>query len=40
VALDLPSLIEPSKHDLEFVSEQVTEMCRKCKTSIWALFCH
>jgi PDZ domain len=40
IALDLPALIEFSKQDLKSVSDQVTEMCQKCKTSIWAMFCH
>jgi hypothetical protein len=40
MALDMPALIESSKQDLKSVSDQVTEMCQKCKTSIWAVFCH
>jgi serine protease Do len=40
IALDMPALIESSKQDLKSVSDQVTEMCQKCKTSIWAMFCH
>ena len=40
VALDLASMIEPSKHDLKSVSDEVADMCQKCKTSIWAIFCH
>jgi PDZ domain len=40
VALDMPALVESSKQDLKSVSDQVTEMCQKCKTSIWAMFCH
>ena len=40
IALDMPALIESSKRDLKSVSDQVTEMCQKCKTSIWAVFCH
>jgi hypothetical protein len=40
IALDMPALIESSKQDLKSVSDQVIEMCQKCKTSIWAMFCH
>jgi hypothetical protein len=40
IALDMPALIESSKQDLKSTSDQVTEMCQKCKTSIWAVFCH
>jgi hypothetical protein len=40
LALDMPALIESSKQDLKSVSDQVTEMCQKCKTSIWAVFCN
>lgn len=40
VAFDMPSLVASSKDDLKSVSDQVTEMCRKCKTTIWAIFCH
>jgi hypothetical protein len=40
IALDMPALIDSSKQDLKSVSDQVTEMCQKCKTSIWAMFCH
>jgi serine protease Do len=40
IALDMPALIESSKQDLKSVSDQVAEMCQKCKTSIWAVFCH
>jgi predicted metalloprotease with PDZ domain len=40
IALDMPALIASSKQDLKSVSDQVIEMCQKCKTSIWAMFCH
>jgi hypothetical protein len=40
IALDMPDLIQSSRQDLKYVSDQVTEMCRKCKTTIWAMFCH
>ena len=40
VALDMPALVASSKQDLKSVSDQVTDMCRKCKTTIWAVFCH
>jgi hypothetical protein len=40
IVFDMPALIESSKEDLKYVSDEVTEMCRKCKTSIWAMFCH
>ena len=38
-ALDMPALIALSKQDLASVANEVTEMCGKCKTSIWAIFC-
>jgi PDZ domain len=40
VAFDMPDLIQTSKRDLKYVSDEVAEMCRKCNTSIWAMFCH
>jgi hypothetical protein len=39
IAFDMPALIASSKDDLKYVSDEVTEMCRKCKTTIWAIFC-
>jgi hypothetical protein len=39
VALDLPALLADSKQDLKRVADEVTELCAKCKTTIWALFC-
>jgi hypothetical protein len=39
IAVDMPTLVESSKQDLKSVSDQVAEMCSKCKTSIWAVFC-
>ncbi len=38
-ALDMPDLVASSKQDLTFVAGEVTEMCQKCKSSIWAMFC-
>ena len=40
VALDLPEWISTSKADLNNVSEAVADMCRRCKNSILAMFCH
>jgi hypothetical protein len=40
VAFDMPALIASSKEDLKYVSDEVAEMCRKCQTTIWAMFCH
>jgi hypothetical protein len=40
VAFDMPALIESSRKDLKYVSDEVTEMCQKCNTSIWAMLCH
>jgi len=40
IGFDMPALIESSQKDLKYVSDQVTEMCGKCKTSIFAMFCH
>ena len=39
VAFDMPALIASSREDLNHVSGEVTEMCQKCKTTIWAVFC-
>ena len=39
IAVDMPALIVSSKQDLRSISDEVTEMCKKCKTSIWAVFC-
>lgn len=39
VALDMPSLIAESRDDLKRVADQVTDMCVKCTTTIWAAFC-
>jgi PDZ domain len=38
-ALDMPALVASSKQDLKYVADEVTAMCLKCKTSIWAVFC-
>jgi hypothetical protein len=38
-ALDMPALVEASKTDLKKVADEVTDMCSKCKSSIWAVFC-
>ena len=38
-ALDLPSMLTPARADLDAVAQEVTEMCGKCKMTIWALFC-
>lgn len=38
-ALDMPALVASSKLDLASVAEEVTDMCQKCKGSIWAVFC-
>jgi PDZ domain len=40
IAFDMPDLMQRSRKDLKYVAEQVTEMCGKCSTSIWAMFCH
>jgi predicted metalloprotease with PDZ domain len=39
VALDMPALVASSRDDLRRVADQVTDLCRKCKTTIWAVFC-
>jgi hypothetical protein len=39
-ALDMPALVESSKQDLKYVADEVTNMCQRCKTTIWAMFCH
>jgi hypothetical protein len=38
-ALDIPAMVAASKQDLKSVADEVTSMCQKCKTSIWAVFC-
>jgi membrane-associated protease RseP (regulator of RpoE activity) len=38
-ALDMPAMVVASKQDLKSVADEVTSMCQKCKTSIWAVFC-
>ena len=38
-ALDMPALIASSQQDLKSVADQVTDMCQKCNSSIWAMFC-
>jgi membrane-associated protease RseP (regulator of RpoE activity) len=39
VALDMPALISSSRQDLKAIAGAVTDMCAKCKSSIWAMFC-
>lgn len=39
VALDMPALVASSREDLAKVATEVTDMCGKCKSSIWAMFC-
>ncbi len=39
IALDLPALIVDSKADLSRVADEMTALCVKCKTTVWALFC-
>jgi predicted metalloprotease with PDZ domain len=38
-ALDMPALMVSSRQDLKAISGAVTDMCVKCKTSVWAMFC-
>lgn len=38
-ALDMPALVESSKQDLKYVADEVTNMCQRCKTTVWAMFC-
>jgi membrane-associated protease RseP (regulator of RpoE activity) len=38
-ALDMPALVVSSREDLHLIAGAVTDMCAKCKTSIWAMFC-
>ncbi len=38
-ALDMPALVESSKQDLKYVADEVTSMCQRCKTTVWAMFC-
>jgi predicted metalloprotease with PDZ domain len=39
IALDMPELIASSRQDLQSVAGEVTKMCQKCKSTIWAMFC-
>jgi predicted metalloprotease with PDZ domain len=39
VALDMPALVAESREDLKRVADEVTDLCAKCKTTVWALFC-
>jgi hypothetical protein len=32
-------VVADSKHDLDYVVDQVRDMCQQCKSSIWAIFC-
>jgi C-terminal processing protease CtpA/Prc len=38
-ALDMPALMASSRQDLHAIAGAVTDMCVKCKTSVWAMFC-
>jgi hypothetical protein len=38
-ALDMPALMVSSREDLHAIAGAVTDMCMKCKTSVWAMFC-
>jgi hypothetical protein len=38
-ALDMPALMVSSRQDLHAIAGAVTDMCVKCKTSVWAMFC-
>ena len=38
-ALDMPALMVSSRQDLKAIAGAVTDMCVKCKTSVWAMFC-
>lgn len=38
-ALDMPALMVSSRQDLHAIAGAVTDMCAKCKTSVWAMFC-
>ena len=33
-------VVADSKHDLDYVVDQVRDMCQQCKSSIWAIFCN
>jgi hypothetical protein len=35
----MPPLIKTSSRDLKDVLDQITDLCQKCKTPVWALFC-
>jgi membrane-associated protease RseP (regulator of RpoE activity) len=39
VAMNMPPLIKTSSRDLKDVLDQITGLCQKCKTPVWALFC-
>ncbi len=39
VALAMPELIVSSRDDLKHIADEVTDMCVKCKSTIWAVFC-
>jgi predicted metalloprotease with PDZ domain len=39
VPIDGQTLLTASKTDLDRVATEVGEMCEKCKSSIWAVFC-
>jgi C-terminal processing protease CtpA/Prc len=39
VSIDGQTLLTGSKTDLDKVATEVGEMCAKCKSSIWAVFC-
>jgi hypothetical protein len=32
-------VVADSKHDLDYVVDQVRDLCQRCKSSIWAIFC-
>jgi len=38
-ALDMPALISSSRQDLSAIADEVTNMCAKCSSTIWAVFC-
>src|SRR5271156_6871726 len=37
---DEATVVNGSKSDLDYVVTAIADMCSKCKTSIWAAFCH
>jgi hypothetical protein len=39
IAVDMRALIASTKQDLRLISGEAPEMCRKCNTSMWAVFC-